>query len=74
MASEFITKRHENPDYELDVHITGVQVPNGKINWNVHIKGEQSSEALADIFDKVVTVLRGGGENRESSENPTGES
>lgn len=69
-VSEFLEKRHENPDYELDVQITGVRLPKGVINWNVHINGEHSAEAIADIFDKVSVVLRGGGENRVSTEEP----
>ena len=66
LSSEFVAKRHENPDYELDIHLTGVRLPDGKVNWNVHARGKdaQDPKVVAQIFEKAAIILRGGGEDR----------
>ncbi len=59
MEIEFIERRHNNPDYELDVHITGVRMGNtGKVHWKISMDKETDTELAAEILDRAAKVLR----------------
>lgn len=60
MASEFVEKRHENPDHELEVYITGVKLGDtGKVHWKVSYDACIEAEVAAEILDRAAKVLRG---------------
>lgn len=66
MSSEFVKKRHQKPDYEAKIHITGVRLgKTGVINWQVTVSEDYDPLLIAQVFEKAVIVLRGGGENQE---------
>ena len=58
MSKSFMQRRHENPDYELFVYVTGVRCHDNKVHWNVVVEGEDDPEFAADIIDKAIEVLR----------------
>lgn len=50
-----------SPDYDVDIHITGVRVGNtGKAHWNIAFSDEWAGkeELLAEVLDRVAEVLR----------------
>lgn len=63
MADEFSERRLENPDYDVDVRITGVRLgATGRVRWSVDCKTDFSEKMLAEILDRAAIVLRGQGE------------
>ena len=60
MATEFINRRHADPDYELEAYITGVRLGNtGKVNWWISLDEDVDRLLAAQIFEKAAIVLRG---------------
>ena len=60
MATEFIERRHEHPDYELDINITGVKLGDTeKVNWKILVDQGIDAELVAEILDQAAIVLRG---------------
>ena len=63
MADEFSERRLENPDYDVEVHITGVRLgTTGKVRWWVESETDFDKKVLAEIPDRAAIVLRGEGE------------
>ncbi len=62
MGKSFLQRRHESPDYEIEVWITGVRIPGTGIHWNVRVDGEDDSENAAGILERAAKVLRNGTE------------
>jgi len=58
MILSFTERRHKNPDYSIEAWITGVQLPNGKVHWQVSIDGADDEEEAAGILEKAAIVLR----------------
>ena len=59
MKIEFVERRHRNPDYELDVHITGVRMGStGKVHWKILLDAGTDTELAAEIFARAAEVLR----------------
>ena len=75
MSSEFIERRHiTNPDYDVDLRITGVRLgTTGNVNWHIHHDENLDPLLLAQILERVIIILEGGGENREETKNGTDE-
>ena len=59
MGKSFLQRRHESPDYELEVWITGVDLGvSGRIHWEVLVGGNRNREEVAEILDRAARVLR----------------
>ncbi len=56
---DLIQRRHkDSPDYDVEVWITGVRVPDGMVHWNVYVEGEDDSELAAGILERAASILR----------------
>ena len=51
-------KRHETPDFDIFARITGVRQPDGMVDWNVNIQGEDDEDEAAGILERAAEVLR----------------
>ncbi len=58
MLKSFIERRHEKPDIEIEVWITGVNVGADGVHWNVNVNGEDDCNAAAEILERAAQVLR----------------
>lgn len=58
MSRSFLERRHDAPDIDIDVWITGVRLPNGMLHLNVVVEGESDSEEAAVILERAAKVLR----------------
>ena len=59
MSKSFLERRHESPDYEIEVWITGVRAGNtGFVHWTIYVEGEDDCELAAGILERAVEVLR----------------
>ena len=58
MSKSFLERRFESPEYDIEVWITGVRMPDGMVQWNVQIEGEDDMDAAAGILERAVKVLR----------------
>ena len=58
MSKSLLERRHSNPDYVIEVWITGIKIPDNKIHWKIQIEGESDSELAAEILDRAAIVLR----------------
>lgn len=59
MPKSFLQRRHEkNPDYDIEVWITGVRVGEGDCHWNVHVEGEDDNDLSAGILERAAEILR----------------
>lgn len=60
--SEFVDRKHvTNPDFQLDVHATGVvKGTTGKVNWKIRVDQDVDVEKLAGFLEDIVKVLRTG--------------
>ncbi len=57
---EFLKRRHDKPDYELDVYITGVCVgTTGKVHWQIEMDEDTDKAEAALILEKAAMVLKG---------------
>ena len=58
-VADIIQRRHkQSPDYDIEVWITGVRIPNGMCHWNVTVEGEDDNELAAEILERAAEVLR----------------
>jgi len=59
VSKSFIERLHgKNPKYDIQAYITGVEMPDGKVHWNVEIDGAEDNDMAAGILERVVKVLR----------------
>ncbi len=59
MGKSFLQRRHENPDYLLQVDISGVVLGDtGKVDWEFEIEGETDRLRAAQILDRISELLR----------------
>ena len=58
MSKSFLERRHQSPDYELEVWITGVHVGGGMCHWDIHVEGEDDYARAAGILERAAEVLR----------------
>ncbi len=59
MPKSFLQRRHEkNPDYAIEVWITGVRVGGGIAHYDVHVEGEDDPDFAAGILERAAEVLR----------------
>ena len=58
MPRSFLERRHDNPDIEIEVWITGVNLGDDEVHWNVNINGEDDCAAAAEILERAAQVLR----------------
>lgn len=65
--ADLTARRHkDSPDYDIEVWITGVYLPDNMTNWNIYIDGEDDLIRAADILERAVEILR-----HKAKENPT---
>lgn len=58
MSKSFLQRRHEKtPKYDIQANITGIELPNGKIHWNVKIDGESDNEIAAGVLIRASEIL-----------------
>lgn len=56
---DFIQRKHKQaPDYDIEVWVTGVKVPNGEVHWSVLVEGEDDPIRAAGILERAASVLR----------------
>jgi len=65
LSKSFLDRRHESPDYDIEVWITGVLCPDGKVHWNVEVEGEDDPFEAAGILERAVEVLREADEKKD---------
>ena len=59
MKKSFTQRRLEKaPDYNIRAQISGVNLPENKIQWRVELYGAKDNETAARIFERVAEVLR----------------
>jgi len=58
VSKSFLDRRHEQPDYEIEVWITGVRIPDGMVHWSVSVQGEDNPIEAAGILERAAEVLR----------------
>lgn len=59
MKKSFLERRKENPDYDIEVWITGVRMgTTGEVLWEIHVEGEDDPERAAGIMERAIEVLR----------------
>ena len=58
MSKSFLERRFMSPDYDIEAWITGVRMPDGMVQWNVEIEGEDDMDFAAGILERAVEVLR----------------
>lgn len=58
MGKSFLDRRHETPEYDIEVWITGVRCPDNTVHWNVKVDGEDDPELAAGILERAAEVLR----------------
>ena len=57
---EITQRRFANPDYELELKITGVRIgTTGKTRWHIERDNTYEPEVAAEILDRAAKVLRG---------------
>ena len=59
MSKSFLQRRHESPDYQIEVWITGVRLGDtGRTEWDIQIEGEDDPVSAAGILERAAEVLR----------------
>ncbi len=59
MSKSFLQRRHEKETkYDIQVQITGIGLPGGKVHWNIEVDGEDDHETAAGILERAAKVLR----------------
>ena len=59
--NEFVERKHvNNPDYELDLHVTGVILTHEKINWLIYSEQDYDLEYLIALFLRLIEVMQEG--------------
>lgn len=56
--SKFRDRRMRKPDYSIVAYINGIRIPDGKVDWDVEIDGEDDKETAAGILERAAEVLR----------------
>lgn len=57
-VADLMDRRHESPDFDIEVWITGVKCSGGKTHWKVLVTGEDDPLTAAAILDRAGEVLR----------------
>ena len=58
MSKSFLERRFQSPDYDIEVWITGVTMPDGMVYYNVEVEGEDDMDFAAGILERAAEVLR----------------
>ena len=58
MSKSFLGRRFKSPDFDIEAWITGVRMPDGMVQWNVQIEGEDDEDLAAGILERAAEVLR----------------
>ena len=58
MGKTFLERRQPHPKYDIVVRITGTEMGDGRIYWEVVVDGESDLLLAADILERGASVLR----------------
>lgn len=58
MSKTFLERRQPHPKYDVVARITGTEMGNGKIYWDVVVEGEPDLLLAAGILERGASVLR----------------
>lgn len=57
--TKFLDKRHQNPDYQIELSATGVvQGATGLVNWRIKANVEQGDASPAEILAQITKILK----------------